>query len=179
MAARLETTLSPDNIDHLLYLKNAKGLYCGFKTRYISQNLSEMESYLVTCTKCKGIVRDAISCEGETVCQLCTKKQSNPKKVQKVRTSVANLKIKCPLLRDCDWNGKLVDAEEHLKECGKFFVTCPLECGDVIKRSEMNNHLKTECLLRETQCEFCDLVIPFKLNRAFEDMSYSSGCLYV
>ena len=162
MAAKLIATQSPDDIDQVLYLKNAQGLYRGFKTGYISQNLSKMEGYLVTCTRCKGIIRDAISCGGESVCQLCTRNQLSPKKVPKVRNSVANLNIKCPLLKDCGWSGKLLEGEKHLKECGSFLITCPLGCGDVMKRGEMNNHIKIDSLHREVKCEFCDLAINFK-----------------
>ena len=162
MAARFTATRSPDDIDQLLYLKNAQGLYRGFKTRYISQNLTKMEGYLMTCRKCKGIIRDASSYEGETVCKLCNTNQLNPKRVQKVRNSVAELKIKCPLLRDCGWSGKLLEGEKHLKECGSFLITCPLGCEDVMKRCEMNDHLKTYCLFREINCEFCELSITCK-----------------
>ena len=49
MASRLTDASPPDDIDQLLYLKNAQGLYRGFKTGYISQNLTEVEGYLVTC----------------------------------------------------------------------------------------------------------------------------------
>ena len=162
MASRLETIQSPDDIDQLLYLKNAQGLYRGFKAVYISQKLSKREGYLVTCTRCKGIIRDASSCGGETVCQLCARNQLNTKRVQKVRNSVANLNIKCPLLRDCGWSGKLLEGEKHLEECGSFLITCPLRCGDVMKRCEMNNHIKIDSLHRVFTCEFCDLAIHFK-----------------
>ena len=156
MASKLRVTDPSDDIDQLLYLKNAQGLYRGFKTVYISQNLTKIEGYLVRCMRCKGIIRDASSCEGETVCKLCSKNQLNPMKVQKVRNSVADLNIKCPLLRDCGWSGKLLEGEKHLKERDRFLIACPLECGDVIERCEMNNHLKKFCLHREVKCEFCD-----------------------
>ena len=162
MAARLTDACPPDDIDQLLYLKNAQGFYRGFKMGYISQNLTKMEGYLVTCTRCKGIIRDASSCEGETVCKLCNTNQLNPKKVQKVRNSVAELKIKCPILTDCGWSGKLLEGEKHLKVCGSFLIRCPLGCGDVMKRCEMNNHLNTICFYREVKCEFCDLSITIK-----------------
>ena len=162
MASKLRVTDPSDDIDQLLYLKNAQGLYRGFKTVYISQNLTKIEGYLVTCMRCKGIIRDASSCEGETVCKLCSKNQLNPKKVQKVRNSVADLNIKCPLLRDCGWSGKLLEGEKHLKVCDRFLIACPLECGDVMKRCVTNNHLRKLCLHREVKCEFCDLVIIYK-----------------
>ena len=159
MASRLTDAYPPDDIDQLLYLKNAQGFYRGFKTGFISQNLSIKEGYLVTCTKCKGIIREASSCEGETVCRVCNTNQFNPKRVLKVKNSVANLNIKCPLLRDCGWSGKLLEGEKHLKECDSFLITCPLGCDDVMKRCEMSNHLKTDCLHREVKCEYCDLAI--------------------
>ena len=114
------------------------------------------------CMRCKGIIRDASSCEGETVCKLCSKNQLNPMKVQKVRNSVADLNIRCPLLRDCGWSGKLLEGEKHLKVCDRFLIACPLECGDVMKRCVTNNHLRKLCLHREVECEFCDLVIIYK-----------------
>ena len=112
--------------------------------------------------RCKGIIRFASSCEGETVCKLCNTNQLNPKRIQKVRKSVASLNIKCPLLRDCGWSGKLLEGEKHLKVCGSFLIRCPLGCDVVMKRYEMNNHLKTDSLNRETRCEFCDLSITYK-----------------
>ena len=79
-----------------------------------------------------------------------------------MRKSVASLNIKCPLLRDCGWSGKLLEGEKHLKVCGSFLIRCPLGCDVVMKRYEMNNHLKTDSLNRETRCEFCDLSITYK-----------------
>ena len=165
MANKLVNPYNPDNIDKLLYVKTAKrgkASYRGYKTVYLTQELSAMESDFLSCSMCQGISREAISSEGEILCKLCKQWNSSSNPANKVRNSVANLNVRCPLSRDCGWNGKLVDGEKHLKECGKFFVTCTLECGDVTERCEMSNHLKTECLLREMKCEFCDLVFIFK-----------------
>ena len=161
MAKKLVSSI----VDTLLYVKIEKcgqASYRGFKTEYLVQELSEMERYFLSCSKCLGISRDAVLSEGETLCELCKKENLSSNPVHKVRNSVADLNIKCPLLMGCNWYGKLADGEKHLKKCGKFFVTCPLKCGVVTERCEMNNHLKIECLLRETQCELCDLVLIFK-----------------
>ena len=165
MATKSVYPHNPDNIDKLLYVKIVKrgqASYRGYKTVYLTQELSAMESDFLSCSMCQGISRNAILSEGEILCNLCKQGNSSSNPANKVRNSVANLNVKCPLSRDCGWNGKLVDGEKHLKECGKFFVTCTLKCGDVTERCEMSNHLKTECLLRKAKCEFCDLVIIFK-----------------
>ncbi|KAI6658044.1 TNF receptor-associated factor 6-like [Oopsacas minuta] len=164
MAVKLgEDKLVPDNIQRLLYVEQKKDNSCnylGFKLDYLSQDLTDMEISLMSCSKCLGLARDAISNQGDTTCQICGNSSLAP--VAKVRASVANLKIKCPLLRDCEWTGKILEGEEHLKECGSLLVKCPLECGHVIKRCEIGNHTKHDCPLREVKCQYCDIIILFK-----------------
>ena len=173
MAAKLAKACNPDNSDTLLYVKTEKNgeiAYHGFNTVYLAQQLSTMENDFLTCSKCMGISRDAISSRGETLCELCKGENSDCNPAQKVRNSVSVLNIKCPLLKDCSWKGKLLEAEEHLKQCGSFLIACPLECGDVIKRREMNNHLVNNCILREVKCEFCNITLISKNLRNHLEM---------
>ena len=166
MAAKLAKACNPDNSDTLLYVKtenNGEIAYRGFNTVYLAQQLSTMENDFLTCGKCMGISRDTISSGGETLCELCKEENSVYNPAQKVRNSVSILSIKCPLLKDCNWKGKLLEAEEHLKECGSFLIACPLECGDVTKRCKMNNHLTNHCILREVKCEFCNITFISKI----------------
>ncbi|KAI6658047.1 TNF receptor-associated factor 3 isoform 1 [Oopsacas minuta] len=139
---------APDDLDPKLYVQcENRGVklwgtfgeeyileYRGYKDSYLVKELSEMERQFIVCPTCNGIMRDAIASEGETTCMLCSQNQKNPNPVNQVRNSVAKLGIKCPLLKDCAWVGKLLDAEKHLKECGNFRLWCQLECGAVIKR---------------------------------------------
>ena len=162
MAVKLVIPCNPDNSDTLLYVETKKDgqlSYRGFKMLYLAQQLSAMESDFLSCSKCEGISRDAISSGGETLCELCKEENTASNPAQKVRNSVSIINIKCPVLRDCDWRGKLLEGEEHLRECDTFLIACPLECGGVIIRCEMINHLETDCALREVKCEFCDVTV--------------------
>ena len=166
MAAKLAKACNPDDSDTLLYVKtenNGEIAYHGFNTVYLAQQLSTMENDFLICSKCMGISRDAISSGGETLCELCKGENSACNPAQKVRNSVSVLNIKCPLFKDCSWKGKLLKAEEHLKQCGSFLIACPLGCGDVTKRCKMNNHLNNYCILREVKCEFCNITLSYKI----------------
>ena len=162
MAVKLVIPCKPDNSDTLLYVETEKDgqlSYRGFKMLYLAQQLSAMESDFLSCSKCEGISRDAISSGGETLCELCKEENTSSNPAENMRNSVSIINIKCPVLRNCDWRGKLLEGEEHLRECGTFLITCPLECGGVIRRCEMTNHLDTDCALREVKCEFCDVTV--------------------
>ena len=45
------------------------------------------------------------------------------------------LEIKCPLLRGCQWTGRLEDAQTHLNTCYKFRIPCTLNLNCFIKYS--------------------------------------------
>ena len=158
--------LEPDSIEDALHVSEedlfgVQIAFRGFKRGYLLHNLTEMEQILIICPNCDGIIRDACTCEGETTCELCCLNESNSKPVNKVRTLVANLGIKCPLLRDCDWTGQLGEAEAHLLVCGISLVLCPLGCEGVVRRCEIDEHMKNECPLRKIECEFCKEIFPF------------------
>ena len=148
--------------------------YRGYKEDYLVRKLNEMEREFIICPTCKGIMREATASEGETTCLLCSKTQENPNPVNQARNSVAKLGIKCPLLRDCGWLGKLIDAEMHLKECDSFRIWCQLECGTVVQRCKMELHLKSECQLRKVQCEFCGIVVEYKELVHHTEMCFAS-----
>ena len=90
----------------------------------------------------------------ETTCQLCSETPNQLNAVKLVENCVTKLKIKCPLLRDCEWKGKLSEAENHLKECKHFFVVC-CNCKQVITRGDVKIHIQSVCPMREIGCEFC------------------------
>ena len=143
----------PDEINEVLYVNsdNPKG----FKKEYLSQNLSEMEEQFIICPNCEGITRDACTYEGQLTCELCCKNRSEAKAVNQVRTVVAKLGIRCPLLRDCDWTGQLSEGSEHVGICGSALLSCSLGCDGVFRRSQNDHHLMNECPLRNVICQFC------------------------
>ncbi|KAI6658046.1 TNF receptor-associated factor 4 [Oopsacas minuta] len=166
------TQLLADDISKILYVhvrsskvgkdSNELPQYRGYRFDYLFQNLTMMEMNFMSCVKCSGLIRDACSSHGETVCFPCRMSQHHANPVIKVRNSVANLLIKCPLLRDCGWTGILIDSVKHLKECRVFLVECSLECGAVIKRCELENHINNHCPHRLVSCLFCEEIRPHK-----------------
>ena len=121
MASRPERIL-PNNTDELLYVKlTRKGVtkYCGYRKDYLSQNLTEMELELIVCKGCTGIMRKPSLCNGNTTCLVCSERPEL-NSVKGIQNSVSKLNIKCPLLRDCSWNGNLSEADHHLKHLCSF-----------------------------------------------------------
>ena len=156
MASKPERIL-PDNTDELLYVKLTKKdvtKYCGYRKEYLSQNLTEMEQELIVCKECTGIMREPSLCNGNTTCLVCSERPSRPNTVKMVHNSVAKLNIKCPLLRDCNWNGNLSEADQHLNTCVHFLIECA-KCQQTLPRGETDTHKANLCAMREIKCDFC------------------------
>ena len=157
MASKYSISNVPDNKNDLLYVKRSvrKGSYCGYKREYLAQNLTELEREMLLCKVCEGIMRKASLVEEETTCLSCSETPNRLNAVKLVENCVNKLEIKCPLLKSCDWKGKLSEAETHLKECQHFFIACRA-CNETIKRSDMDAHKGNICPMRRVKCEYCD-----------------------
>ena len=156
MASKIEN--EPDNEDDILYVKRQKkdrSVYGGYKREYLARNLSEMEEGFVICKICVGITRNASLYKEETTCKICSESPANANHVKLVQTAVNQLEIKCPVLRRCNWSGKLSEAEGHLKNCGTFLIKCNL-CKEVFSRSERELHETEQCPLRIVKCQYCN-----------------------
>ena len=156
MASKIKN--EPDNADDILYVKRQKKdelVYGGYKREYLARNLSEMEEGFVICKICVGITRNASLYKEEITCKCCSESPADVNRVKLVQTAVNQLEIKCPVLRRCNWSGKLSEAEEHLKNCGTFLIQCYL-CKDVFSRSERELHGAEQCPLRIVKCQYCN-----------------------
>jgi len=58
----------------------------------------------------------------------------------------------------CDWKGELNDLSTHVGTCRDQFekVQCPSNCGEVVQRRYITNHVQNECSRRLVQCQYCD-----------------------
>ena len=134
--------ITPDNTDELLYVKLTKKdaiKYCGYRKNYLSQNLSEMEQELAVCKVCTGILREPSLYKSNTTCLVCSEMSEELNSVKGIQTSVSKLDIKCPTLRDCNWNAKLSEASGHLEICLCSLIECN-KCKQVVQRREKINH---------------------------------------
>ena len=159
MAEKSQPNLTPDDIVESLFvevIENDQISYNGFNAEYLAEELSDLGREYVSCSKCLGIARDALYVEEEIFCQSCCIQQKECATVaQKVRKSIAKLKIRCPLQRGCNWVGYILEGEEHLRKCDYFLIECPKECRAVIKRSETENHVATCCPMFQVNCDYC------------------------
>ena len=155
MASKIEN--EPDNVNDILYVKKKKKtkiVYGGYKREYLARNLTEMEEGFVICKICVGITRNASLYKQETTCKVCSESPARVNHVKLVETAVNQLEIKCPLLRRCNWSGKLSEAEEHLRNCDSVLIQCDL-CKEVFSRSERELHVTEQCPLRIIKCQYC------------------------
>ena len=168
--------LKPDKIDDILFVNSSRyslGSHYGYKTSYLGQELSPIEEKFLICEYCKGFARQACLKNGNISCWGCIRNTNNAQPVDQSRQSITKLLIKCPLLRECEWNGMMSEAETHMKECPTLRLLCPLECGVVFQRCEMANHVEQECPLHKVKCKFCEKT--FRFN---EVTDHEEICIY-
>ena len=165
----MATWVPPDIIVDVLYVQvleksfNGEKGYeksTGYRKEYLDQELGAMEGELITCPCCEGVIRNATISKGKITCKQCCMDFLFGNPVDQVRNVVAMLKIKCPLLRGCEWKGNLADVETHLKECGILRIQCPLGCDVVFERSGELDHTQIHCEFRHVDCRYCG--IPFQ-----------------
>ena len=157
MAAKQE--LKQDDINDVLFIK-IEGTHRGYKTEFLSQNIPPMMENILICPVCKGILHDATVCLGAITCENCANPKGDKSKVTQVTSTVLGLDVKCPLLKKCEWSGKLSSAQDHLGKCLFFQLKCPLGCGQVFERSKEENHKSKECVKRKINCQHCKKPFP-------------------
>ena len=125
------------------------------------------------CQICFQILREPklTSCCGQHYCSVCFDTwmaQPNSKKcpygcqedfqamkdLKFKREVIDILLVKCPN-RSCKWQGKLLDAEQHVLRCNEEEVECDLGCGVKLQRKKLETHIECECTQRMHECKFC------------------------
>ena len=146
---------------------------------YLTKKNSEMEDYI--CPLCKGLLLNPVidSCS-HTFCKDCFEKYYNIKKqcpitkkklsindlthVDVISKSIGKKEMKCKNYnKGCNWIGKVSDIDFHLKnECLKSLIKCTFKnCNKMIMREELENHIQN-CEFREEKCNDCQKMFPFK-----------------
>ena len=136
------------------------------------------------CKICHYPARDPIltECCGQNFCSYCLERYYQSKVInhrscpycreekfetmpdKKTGRYVLNLKVFCPhKLQGCEWVGELRSVEDHVKKNSTNNIGCPFTelqcsngCGVVMQRRLVEGHLKSECELREVNCEYCN-----------------------
>ena len=142
--------------------KDKKG---GYIVNILTEELTERDKIVLICKNCEGIMKEAcISSSGERICSGCDKGDRSSKQIpnRNVREMINSLKCSCPLYsRGCLWLGTLEKCENHLDTCGHVYEACKLGCGELLKREEMEQHFRHDCVQRIIQCENCYIDLIF------------------
>ena len=56
----------------------------------------------------------------------------------------------------CPWSGEVVQLSDHLEDCSYASQPCPHNCGKLVRRNLLTEHLlSNKCVLEWTKCERC------------------------
>ena len=126
------------------------------------------------CQICQLVARDPqlSVCCGNNYCKTCLDKVNNDEGCPTCdddeffttfSNKLSDREIKKLLIwcmnndKGCGWRDELVNLENHLLECEFEEIKCRQNCGIMIERSKMDDHLKNECHYRRVPCEYCNL----------------------
>ncbi|XP_078383028.1 TNF receptor-associated factor 2-like isoform X2 [Oculina patagonica] len=78
-----------------------------------------------------------------------------------VRNEIRGLLVHCLYNeRGCDWEDNITGLEEHLVVCDYEEIPCN-KCETKVLKSNLAEHLQTECIQRQVECDYCSEKIAF------------------
>ena len=115
------------------------------------------------CAACLGKFMDSKILDNKQ-CPYCKTEPFTFMPDARTKRYIWSLKVFCShKLLGCTWTGELRSLEQHLvkditnkKGCPFTELQCSNGCGVVIQRRLVEEHLKSECELREVKCEYCN-----------------------
>ena len=120
------------------------GRICGYKPDLLTRELSFLEREMLSCTECKGILREPQHLDNGYRCKECLLDGEQGKFDEMKSKLIEKLGVRCPFEEDgCEWIGTLSGILEHSKECVIIGVPCPFNsygCDVVRKRKDMETH---------------------------------------
>ena len=148
-------------------------LYGGFDHKFVEA----VDDF--TCSICTKVLREPhlTVCCGQHYCSSClehwAKTQAKPTRClycrqttdfrhfldKKMERKIKSLHVLCVHSEDgCQWKGELRNLGNHLnleKGCSFVQVDCSNNCGVLVRRKDMQQHMKKECQLRTYRCVHC------------------------
>lgn len=116
----------------------------GYNPELILRKLTEIESEMLSCIECKGILRNPIHVDDGYKCKDCLLRGEDGKLDEVKSKLIEKLESCCPFKLDgCGWEGTIAGFEGHAKECRIIGITCPFKnygCNVVRKRKDMETH---------------------------------------
>jgi len=93
------------------------------------------------------------------VCPVCRDEEFVTYPQKEVDREIKNLHIYCTNKeKGCEWQDELNCINNHLGNsdgCQFEEVKCYIECGKMIQRQYLTNHVETECPCHKVNCQYC------------------------
>ena len=107
-------------------------------------------------------VAEQLRAEGKP-CPICKKSPLKTTDDRFFKRKVRQLKVLCHnKSAGCKWVGELGELESHLNlgslevQCDFVEVECPLKCGKILQRRNVEEHKSNDCAKRPFSCKYCD-----------------------
>ena len=107
-------------------------------------------------------VAEQLQAEGKP-CPLCKKTPLKTGEDLFFKRKVRQLKVRCHhMSAGCRWVGELDELESHLNlgslegQCDFVKVECPLKCGKILQRRNIEKHKSNHCAKQPFSCKHCD-----------------------
>ena len=170
----------------------------GFECEFVEKPPKAFQS---ECPVCLLVLREPfqVTCCGYAFCQACIEKVKQENKPcpccnlddfdkfedKRLKRSLYEFKVYCTNKQQgCDWVGELGELDSHFNSNPvqqKLLVGCKFlqikcqNCADLILRSSMQTHQRTECPKRQFRCNYCN-----KYESTYDDISLNhwSVCDY-
>jgi len=117
------------------------------------------------CTFCRRCITkyQRVEIIDSTRCPYCNKENFSYTNDKRAEHEIDDLMVFCcHKSLGCLWVGKLRSIKEHVNYnvsstagCQYTIIQCSNKCGAEIQRGLLDNHLKSECELRQVTCQYC------------------------
>ena len=95
-------------------------------------------------------------------CPMCRCESFNSVANKQNERAIKNLHVFCTNKdKGCDWQGEVNHITSHLGNssgCQFEEIKCSNDCGLVLQRQHLSNHVDNECPCREVHCKYCSMV---------------------
>ena len=110
-------------------------------------------------TICKSCLDQWQKKAGNMKCPVCRKQEGGFHPNYPIEREIKSLHVYCTNKeKGCKWKGELNDINNHLgnsRGCRFEEVKCSNECGKMIQRRYLTNHVETVCPRRKINCQYC------------------------
>ena len=111
----------------------------------------------VFCKSCLDNIKKATAVTN--ACPICRDEEFVTFPNKQANREVKDLHIYCTNReKGCGWEGKLNDINNHLGNsdgCQFEGVKCSNECGKIMQRQYLSDHIEIECPRRKVNCQYC------------------------